>query len=143
MHRRFQLLALWALAVSCSSNTQPSDTQSGEPTAPDQSYINFHAYWSDGTPAIVNVSIYIEFTSSQIYSGSSLPNGDFYSSRKFSVDSNYDIYIHDVPSGQCIDYVLVSFHSNDPWPRSPQNTAEKQVNVGPKDAMNSLADCRP
>lgn len=136
------MLLLLPILVACKS-TEPGNTDNGGSPSVERAYINFHAHWSDGSDAFVDVSIYEQFSSTRLLLASTLPNGDFYSPGTYPVDRNYDVFIHDIGSGNCIDVVLVAFGSNSPWPRSPRNTAEVEVNVGPKSPMNNLTGCRP
>ena len=130
-----------ALSLGC--NKKGKDiTKSTEPEV-QRSYINFHAYWSDGSPAFVNVSIYNGDNDQRLLAGSTLSNGNFYSLNTYPIDELYDIYIHDIPTKQCLGDVLVSFQSSTPWPILERMEIKNSVNIGPKDPMRNLEGCKP
>ncbi len=140
--RMVNLLVVLALALfGCESAAEPEEPL-GDPVEVERSYINFHAYWSDGIPAIVNVSLYENF-GDRLERGGTNPNGDYFSSRTYPVDEVYEIFIYHIPTGQCLTTTRVSFRGSTPWPVASGREIQRQLNVGPSDPMNDLEGCRP
>lgn len=118
-------------------------TEPKEEEVIEQSYINFHAYWSEGDNALVNVSLYESSKNTRLLFGGTLPNGNFYSLNRYTTNKKYEIFIHDIKTGQCLDNVIVNFNANPPWPISEREEIEKELNVGPNNPMRDLPGCRP
>lgn len=136
-------LVIPALLLGCSS---PTGSSGGTPQGA-SSYINFYAYWGDSTPtpAVVRVSVYRVSATIPEETRQTTSDGYFYSAIKYDTSADYQVYLHDTPTGACLATTIISFHSTQPWPvEQSEFNVVRSVPVGPLPPNNNdLSGCPP
>lgn len=137
-------LVVPALLLGCKS---PTGGRADGQTHGISSYINFYAFWGDVTPvpAVVRVSVYRALSTIPEEIRQTTSDGYFYSVIKYDTSADYQVYLHDIPSGACLATTTISFHSSRPWSvEQSEFRVTEGMPIGPLPPdNNNLTGCQP